>query len=95
MAFSARLNFKFLKRKESVFASTLPSDCGTSVSTLRDILSLLPAQRTPEQIRHLMTFSNNLKVFQDLNSDISEDIRGQCCQHLSYQFSPAGKVTFT
>jgi len=92
---NAKLTLKFLKRKESVFTSEFHSASETSLPALRETLALPPAQRSPQQIRSLMTFSGDLRVFQDSNNEVSEAVRYQCCQHLSYQFCPAGKVSST
>ena len=85
---------KFLKRKESVFASKLQGGEGNSLGKLKEILNLSPMQRTPEQIKVLLPYAAQLQLYPETGGEVPTEVRYQCCQHLSYEFVPCGKYVF-
>ena len=92
---AAKTSQKFLKRKESLIPASYFSDSPTTFESLRSILSLPSSHRTNAQVDTLVAFSKHLKVFAELRDEISEDAHFQCCQQLSYHFSPAGQFVFS
>lgn len=84
----------FLRRRKSDFLPSYFHSSAPSLEQLRQILSLLPSLRSPEQIKTLVTFSQHLKFFEELRERLSEAAHFQCCQHMSYQYNSAGQFLF-
>ncbi|CAG9310212.1 unnamed protein product [Blepharisma stoltei] len=55
----------------------------------RLILALKPYERTPEMIEKVHQCTLNLKFFQKIREEHSEDIHVACCKYLQHEFHPA------
>ena len=58
------------------------------------ILTLPSKERTPQMIEKVIDWTKNLKFFQSLIDDHSEDLHSSVCQFLFYESLPSGSTVF-
>ena len=66
-----------------------------TLQSIIPILKLTYAQRLVRQNYILQEFTKNIKFFKELVAVNGEYIQKASCERLTYEFVPAGQVTFT
>lgn len=66
-----------------------------TLQSIIPILKLTYAQRLVRQNYILQEFTKNIKFFKELAAENGEYIQKASCERLTYEFVPAGQVTFT
>ena len=62
------------------------------LEALKLILLRQPKDRTAHSLQFLITFTSNIKFFQALVKEQSEEAQYQCCQNMTYEFHRKNEV---
>ena len=62
--------------------------------SLAKILKRPPHQRTTRSLQHLVGFTRNIKLFREMEEEVSEEMALQCCFYMTYEFFPQGTFVF-
>lgn len=65
-----------------------------SISKIQSICKISPGYRQSLDLAYLVSTTNQIKLFKDLNSKQGENAHILCCQYLLYDFIPANQYVF-